>query len=68
MIRTLKMLPIGVIFGFALSVQAWSDQNTEDLFSITLGELSQIVITGATMHDESLRPRLLFTREKKFGI
>jgi len=48
------MLPIGVIFGFALSVQAWSDQNTEDLFSITLGELSQIVITGATMHDESL--------------
>jgi outer membrane receptor for ferrienterochelin and colicin len=34
---------------------SWSKNAYEDLFEISLGELSQLVITGVTLHEETLR-------------
>ena len=44
-----------LLFSLLISPISWSEEPFDDLFNISLGELSKIVITGATLHEESLR-------------
>lgn len=51
----LKTLLLAFILCACGSPFVWSEQAFDDLFEISLGELSQLVITGATLHEESFR-------------
>jgi outer membrane receptor protein involved in Fe transport len=51
----IKLFPIRLLLILSISAATLANDELDDLFSISLGELSQLVITGATMHEESLR-------------
>ena len=51
----IKLFPLRLLFILGITNAVLANDELDDLFSISLGELSQLVITGATMHEESLR-------------
>ena len=51
----IKLFPIRLLLILGISSATLANDELDDLFSISLGELSQLVITGATLHEESLR-------------
>lgn len=55
MSNPLKTLLLALTLCICVSPFVWSEQAMDDLFEISLGELSQLVITGATLHEESFR-------------
>ncbi len=55
MVSRLSTICICFVFAMGIHSISWSEDAYEDLFEISLGELSQLVITGVTLHEETLR-------------